>query len=137
MEASVGQDLIQHWTGPVFLHDSWRHHLGRPPLPTGGGPRLTPDALGESEWSPRFERAMRDRLIMGALRYGLLNSPGKPRYDRLARIAKDLDRYRETGNDEILVDIANHALLEFEEGIHPRKHWNPSDDGHHHTREKK
>lgn len=33
--------------------------------------------LERSEWSPRFERLMRNRLVMGALRYGLIHAPGK------------------------------------------------------------
>jgi hypothetical protein len=31
----------------------------------------------------------------------------------------------------MLVDVANLCLLEFEEGEHPRRHWQPTDDGEH------
>ena len=44
--------------------------------------------LQRTEWSPDFERMMRDRLLMGALRYGRLGSlgepGGKPLYDYVA-----------------------------------------------------
>lgn len=88
------------------------------------------DSLLKSEWSPKFEKAMRSRLVIGAFRYGLLNDPTKKGYDRLGRILHEVEAYIKDGNDERLVDIANHALLEFEEGKHPNKHFNPSgEDG--------
>jgi hypothetical protein len=104
--------------------------------------RLFPDpepepeiaTLGElqaSEWSPEFEQYMRNRLIMGALRYGRLGAPGKPSYDCVSRMQKDLLDYHLTGNREFLVDIANHALVEFVEGRHPKAHFRATDGGKH------
>lgn len=96
-----------------------------------GLPLHTHDALAASEWSDEFERMMRNRLIMGALRYGLINEEGKPRYDRVGSMKRRLDLYSETGNLEHLVDVANLALMEFEEGRHPNAHFASLDDGHH------
>jgi hypothetical protein len=93
--------------------------------------RFTLPELQRSEWSPRFEALMRNRLIMGALRYGRLHAPGKPQYDRVASMTKRLARYAETGNLELLVDVANLCLLEFEENHHPLAHWHAVDDGEH------
>lgn len=87
-------------------------------------------SLYASEWSPRFEELMRNRLVMGAMRYGLLHAPGKPSYDRTKGMVKRLEQYRQTGNTEFLVDLANLALLEFEEGKHPNKHWAPAEGDH-------
>ena len=87
--------------------------------------------LEQSEWSPRFEELMRNRLIMGAFRYGVLHAPGKKRYDRVGRIADLTREYAASGNTECLVDIANLALMEFEEGVHPNKHFSASDDKQH------
>lgn len=84
----------------------------------------------ETEWSPSFEKLMRNRLIMGSYRYGLLHAP-KPKWDRIASIRRRLDRYEQTGNTEHLVDVANLCLLEYEEGLHPNKHFSSSDDGEH------
>lgn len=70
-----------------------------------------------------FISAMFNRLYIGTFRYGLIGANGKPSYDRLADIQRRLDLYRETGNDELLVDIANMAFLEFVEGVHPHKHF--------------
>lgn len=84
--------------------------------------------LKQSEWSPRFERLMRNRLIIGAMRYGLLHAKGKPKYNRIASMLKRLNLYKETGNDELLVDVANLCLMEFEEGCHPNKHFSAIDE---------
>ncbi len=83
--------------------------------------------LEQSEWNPLFERLMRNRLLMGALRYGLLNAPEKPKYDRIASMEKRLRKYRENGNLELLVDVANLALCEFTECDHPLKHFHTQD----------
>lgn len=87
--------------------------------------------LEASEWSPQFERLMRNRLIMGALRYGKLGASGKPNYDRCKSILKRLMTYRVTGNQELLVDIANLCLVEFVDGQHPNRHWHAVDGGEH------
>jgi hypothetical protein len=84
-----------------------------------------------TEWSREFEALMRNRMISGAMRYGRLGAPGKPQYDRVDDMIARMKRYEATGNDELLVDIANMAMLEFVEGIHPRKHFHGSDDGPH------
>ena len=116
------------------LHDILRERL----LKAKGlweypAPRYSYNSLAESEWSPLFEQLMRNRLIMGALRYGLINAPNKPTYDRVASIKKRADLYKQTGNDEFLVDIANLCLLEFIEGIHPQKHFSAVDDTKEHV----
>lgn len=105
-----------------FIANLWRWAAGMPELPIGEPERFDAAELARTEWSPRFERLMRNRLIVGAYRYGRLNAPGKPTYDRLESIAKRAREYVTTGNDDLLADIANLALLEYEEGKHPNKH---------------
>lgn len=89
--------------------------------------------LRETQWNCTFEQLMRNRLVMGALRYGKINATNKPRYNRIQAIQDRLLQYEFFGNDEMLVDIANLAMLEFIEGIHPDKHFNSIDDGTHVT----
>ena len=89
------------------------------------------ESLSKTEWSKKFETLMRNRLIMGALRYGLLHAPGKARYNRIDSIRQRLDLFDADGNAEHLVDIANLCLLEFEEPNHPKFHWKAQDDGQH------
>jgi len=87
--------------------------------------------MQESEWSPEFEKLMRNRLMMGSIRYGKLKATGKPAYDRTASIMKRLEKYKETGNKEFLVDCANLCLVEFVECKHPNAHFSAIDDGEH------
>ena len=50
---------------------------------------------------------------------------------RMQSAERRMKLYEETGNDELLVDIANLCLLEFMIGKHPNKHFNSIDDGEH------
>ena len=94
------------------------------------GPAI-PDlaVLRKTERSPEFERYCRNRLIMGAFRYGRLGQPGKPEYDRVACMIRRLEAYRADGNAEHLCDVANLAMIEFVEGRH--KGICSVDDGEH------
>ena len=121
-----------------FIRNLWRWAAGLPELKLPEVQRR-PDLtlLSKTEWSPEFEKLMRNRLLMGAYRYGLLRASGKPQYDRI-RSAKDrLDAYISTGNLEHLVDVANMMLPEFVEGKHPLRHFTASDDGPLHAEVKK
>ena len=112
-----------------------REHLRDRVLRRAGlapAPRL-PDlpVLRRTEWSPRFERLMRNRLIVGAFRYGRMGTPAKGSYALVDSARRRLDAYEATGNLEHLVDVANLALVEFVEGRHPCRHWDAADDGEH------
>ena len=89
------------------------------------------EVLLQTQWSERYEKACRYRLIMGGIRYGFLRGKNKKQYDRISAAIQRLNEYRLTGNDELLVDVSNFCMLEFEEGNHPLKHFNSVDDGQH------
>lgn len=97
------------------------------------GPVLPPslESLKKTEWSTKFERLMRNRMLMGALRYGLLGAKDKPNYDKITSIRQRLDLYEQGGNAEHLVDIANLCQVEFVDESHPNFHWKSEDDGVH------
>lgn len=84
---------------------------------------VTIDDLYNSEWDSEFEQLMRNRLVMGALRYGKMRVEDKPVYDRISSMHKRLNLYSQTGNKEFLVDVANLCLLEFVECHHPNAHF--------------
>lgn len=96
--------------------------------------------LERTEWSPAFERMMRDRLLMGALRYGLLgslNEPGgKPLYDYIVSAIRRLQMFQQNGSLELLADVANCCLLEYVDGRHPLRHHESTDDGEEHVQVK-
>lgn len=95
---------------------------------------LNIEALYDSEWSSEFEQLMRNRLVMGALRYGRIrkHGGGKRGYNRLAGARKRLSQYEQTGNLECLVDAANMLLLEYVEGDHPNRHMDAIHGDHCH-----
>ena len=116
-------------TREEFLRELWFRAAGK----TLEGKRILPslEDLQRTEWSPEFERLMRNRMITGAYRYGRLKENNKPLYDRTASIRERLKLYEATGNLEHLVDVANLCLCEFVESNHPNKHFKAIDDGVH------
>lgn len=110
----------------MTLHDELREHIMK---------KVEPDflyqQLQKSEWSPFFERAMRNRLIMGYFRYGPLKTPNFSTEARMGTIQRKVKRYLHTGNDELLIDIANIAMKEFVAGQHPSKHFKAEDNTDH------
>ena len=116
--------------GRFFLNNLWRRSANMKEIEIQKSGRTLP-YLRATQWNDDFESMMRNRLVMGAIRYGLLGEKNKPQYDRVSEIQKRLKKYRDTGNLEFLVDIANLALCEFVEGKHPNRHFKSSDDKEH------
>jgi hypothetical protein len=74
---------------------------------------------------------MRNRLVMGAFRYGLLKEGSGGNYDSISSAIQRLKLYQQTGNQEYLVDAANLCLVEFKCGSHENAHFKAIDDGVH------
>ena len=94
------------------------------------------ESLRLTEWCHEFEQLRRNRMIIGAFRYGLLASPekwGRPicTYDLLAGLEKKVAEYRNTGNLEALVDAGNYLMLEFMHPSHEAARFDPKDDDYH------
>jgi hypothetical protein len=87
--------------------------------------------LRQTEWSPEFERLMRNRLLMGRFRYGKMDDPAKGNFDCIKSAIQRLTKYLETGNKELLVDASNLCLVEFVHCRHPNAHFSATDDGEH------
>jgi hypothetical protein len=114
-----------------FINNLWRWKCNLPEKEQSETSYLNLEDLKKTEWSTEFENLMRNRLIMGAIRYGKLGDKNKPQYDRIQSCKDRLDAYEKTGNTEHLVDVANLALLTFVEDDHPEKHFHAIDDGVH------
>lgn len=94
--------------------------------------------LRRSEWSPTFERLMRNRLVIGAFRYLLFEEYRKKwEFDCASEAIRRIEEFQKTGNTEHLVDAANMCLIEFEFSNHPKKHFSSVDDGMHNSIERK
>lgn len=97
-------------------------------------PRPSPEELRATQWSPLFEQLMRNRLVMGAMRYETFEEKRRGHsYRLLDSVRKRLDLYEETGNQEYLVDSANILMIEFECPTVPNAHFQAVDDGIHVT----
>lgn len=117
----------------------WIHDVLRDRLLTRAGifPPLSQITLQELEreiiettWDESFLRYMRNRLLMGRLRYGTKKFT-KVRYNYTKSVADKIRLYEQTGNRELLVDIANYCMLEFRHGRHPKAHFDATDDAQH------
>jgi len=100
-----------------YLGNLWRWKCGlkERTLPEyGKAPSI--DFLERTQWDDQFARLMKNRLILGCLRYGrnksIQNSDLEKRDYRID-IMRRARLYLHTGDIEQLVDIANVALLEF------------------------
>lgn len=115
----------------TLVMNAWRWKCGMEEIDYTKSERVDIEALRKSEWSDRLEELMRNRLVLGAMRYGKIHQPGKKKYDRTSNIIERIKAYSKTGNLELLVDAANLCLLEFEESNHPNKHFEAVDDMYH------
>lgn len=115
-----------------FFRQAWRWSAGLPEdQPKPLRPSLEHLRLGQ--WNEDFEQLMRNRLVMGAFRYGTFEEQKHLRRDNVPSILKHAALYQQTGNAEHLVDVANLALVEFTRPSHPAFHFEAIDDGAHHT----
>jgi len=92
------------------------------------------EELVQTEWCYEFEQLMRNRLIMGAFRYGTFaehEAVGFNGFDNVQSAIDRLSEYQKTGNMEHLVDAANLCMKEFRVGDHPNRHWEAQDDNMH------
>lgn len=90
--------------------------------------------LQKSQWSDQFETLMRNRMIMGGIRYGSLSkqrTEKKRKFDDFRTLKAKIELYEKTRNKELLVDSANYLMIIFELDNHPLAHFNATDDKHH------
>lgn len=116
-----------------FLNNLWRWKCDLPELEEPKPKMINIEELRESEWCEEFEQLMRNRLIMGAIRYGKLNEQDKPTYERAKTMAKKVALYVETKNKEVLVDLANYAMIEYIEPTEEGTYFAATDDMNHDT----
>jgi len=117
-----------------FYSNAWKWKIGQKETIFKRTNKLTIQELYETQWDTFFEQAMRNRLVMGGLRYGDIRDQNN--WDYTGYLLFKLGMYKKTGNTEFLVDVANLALLEFKNGRHSNKHWSPVDTDKHNVKKK-
>lgn len=66
----------------------------------------------QTEFSEQFVQGMADRMAVSYYKYGpVMDAIGK--IDEIASLEKRLQKYKETGNTEWLIDVANFAMIEY------------------------
>src|SRR5262245_11826200 len=81
----------------------------------------------ELESSLQFHQLMVDAMSMSYSVYGRVRDAFPAKVDAIASLELRLKKYKETGNTEHLVDVANYAMFEF---MYPKKegaHYKPTD----------
>ncbi len=86
-----------------------------------------PPNAPQSENSEPFHQGMVDRMGMSYAKYGAVSAAYPRLVDAIASLELRLQRYKSTGNTELLMDVANFAMIEFMHPRHPQAHFNPSD----------
>lgn len=70
------------------------------------------------DFSEDFVQKMRNRIAVSHYKYGWVKDTYPKLADAVACLGQRLDLYKETGNTEYLIDVANFAMIEF---MHPRQ----------------
>lgn len=92
--------------------------MDKPPITAYGAPA--------TEFSEPFVDGMRRRMAVSYHKYG-------PREDSVGKVKaveaalQRVEKYRETGNTEWLMDAANFVMMEFMAPQHPDAHYRPTD----------
>ena len=81
----------------------------------------------ESEFSFEFIQMMANRMAVSYHRFGPLTDAYPHRAEALASLQERLDRYRDVGNAEWLIDVANYAMIEFMHPSHEAAHFCATD----------
>ena len=120
----------------IFFANLWKWKTGEPEYDIQYG-HFDLKIARETEWSGNFEQLMRNRLIMGSLRYHSIAEKDRPKYKAIENAIQRLKSYLESGNQENLVDVANICMIEY---CHPNvknAHFSAVDDGIHVKKGKK
>jgi len=83
----------------------------------------------KTEFSEKFISLMKNRMVVSYYKYGPLKSNARKElgFNPIKDLEKRLELYKETGNTEWLVDVANFAMMEFMYPIHGKAHFRPTD----------
>lgn len=101
-------------TREEFFHNAWRWICGLPDKKFYWECDFSYEEIRALQWDDEFEEYCRNRMIMGAFRYGTLPTNRDKDSSHLFQSIKDrLDLFLKTHDLELLVDIANFARVGF------------------------
>lgn len=80
----------------------------------------------DGQIAPRFLQGMINRMATSFHKYGHVRDNFPDRINAISCLEDRLDLYRETGNTEWLMDVANYAMIEFMYPRHRNAHFRPT-----------
>jgi len=81
----------------------------------------------QTEFSKKFAEGMYNRMATSFFKYGKVAEAYPHKIDAIASLNVRLERYKETGNTEWLMDVANFAMIEYMHPKHPKAHFFATD----------
>lgn len=85
------------------------------------------DTVPKTEFSNPFVQGMYNRMAVSYHKYDKVADGYPTKVDAIASLELRLERYKETGNTEWLMDIANFAMIEFMRPRHSNAHFIATD----------
>ena len=89
----------------------------------------TLEQILKHDFSEDFIQKMRNRMLVSHYKYGWVRDIYPELADAVACLEQRLALYKEDGNTEHLVDVANFAMIEFMLPRHPDAHFAGTDSG--------
>jgi hypothetical protein len=78
----------------------------------------------KTEYSTNFDELRKNRMVVSYHKYGPLSENyGNKLVKAVNNLEKRLELYKQTGNTEYLLDVANFAMIEFMYPQHPKAHF--------------
>jgi hypothetical protein len=84
----------------------------------------------QTEYSEEFDKLRKNRMFVSYHKYGpIKNNYGEGLINSIENLEIRLKKYKETGNTEFLVDVANFAMIEFMYPKHGNAHFDSETHG--------
>lgn len=76
------------------------------------------------DFSEEFVSKMKNRVLLSRFKYGAVkDNYASGKIDCIKTLEERLKKYKETGNTEWLIDVANQAMIEFKYPQHEKGHF--------------
>lgn len=86
------------------------------------------DTIPSSEFSDKFVQGMYNRMAFSFYKYGKVADGFPDKIDAIKSLEQRLTNYKNDGNGEWLMDVANFAMIEFMRPRHPKYYFKSTDE---------
>lgn len=89
--------------------------------------RICSEDILRRDFSEDFIQKMRNRIIVSHYKYGWISESYPEIADAIASLEQRLELYKQTGNLEHLIDVANFSMIEYMRPRHQNAHFEATD----------